>query len=154
MKVRFAVAPDGASLPYADVAGFADVLEAGGFDGVVLSDIPLGPELDPPIGLALIAGRTSRLKLDANVMGERGQHNRGIGHVTSACPAAPFAAGLVCLSCGGAATSWPSRLEPAGAAGRPSAYGSDARQRRPGEWAWCVTTSTSCGPGPRPACRA
>ena len=46
----FVVAPDGASLPYADVAGFADVLEAGGFDGVVLSEIPLGPELDPRSG--------------------------------------------------------------------------------------------------------
>ena len=42
MKVRFAVAPDGASLPYAEVAAFADVLEASGFDGVWLSDIPLG----------------------------------------------------------------------------------------------------------------
>jgi len=68
MKVRFAVAPGGASLPYADVAGFADVLEASGFDGVWLSDIPLGPELDPLVGLALIAGRTSRLKLGANVV--------------------------------------------------------------------------------------
>jgi probable F420-dependent oxidoreductase len=68
MKVRFAVGPDGASLPYGDVAAFADVLEAGGFDGVWLSDIPLGPELDPLIGLALIAGRTRRLKLGANVV--------------------------------------------------------------------------------------
>ncbi len=68
MKVRFAVAPDGASLPYAEVAAFADVLEASGFDGVWLSDIPLGRELDPLIGLALIAGRTSRLKLGANVV--------------------------------------------------------------------------------------
>ena len=59
MKVRFAVAPDGASLPYAEVAAFADVLEASGFDGVWLSDIPLGRELDPHRA-ALIAGRTRR----------------------------------------------------------------------------------------------
>jgi len=44
------------------------VLEASGFDGVWLSDLPAGAPVDPLIGLALIAGRTSRLKLGANVV--------------------------------------------------------------------------------------
>jgi probable F420-dependent oxidoreductase len=66
MKVRFAVAPGaGADV---DIAGFADAIEAGGFDGVWLSDLPAGPLVDPLIGLALIAGRTSRVKLGANVV--------------------------------------------------------------------------------------
>jgi probable F420-dependent oxidoreductase len=35
---------------------------------VWLSDIPVGPVLDPLLGLALIAGRTHRLRLGANVV--------------------------------------------------------------------------------------
>jgi probable F420-dependent oxidoreductase len=35
---------------------------------VWLSDVPLAPVLDPLLGLALIAGRTSRLRLGANVV--------------------------------------------------------------------------------------
>src|ERR1700722_8844560 len=67
MKVRFAVAPaGGAGEP--DLEAFADVLEASGFDGVWLSDLPSGPLVDPLIGLALIAGRTRRVKLGANVV--------------------------------------------------------------------------------------
>jgi probable F420-dependent oxidoreductase len=68
MKIRFAVAPQSSSHSVADVLAFADALEASGFDGVWLSDLPLAPVLDPLIGLALIAGRTSRLRLGANVV--------------------------------------------------------------------------------------
>jgi probable F420-dependent oxidoreductase len=68
MKVRFAVAPHSASLSATDVLAFADALEASSFDGVWLSDLPLAPALDPLLGLALIAGRTSRLRLGANVV--------------------------------------------------------------------------------------
>jgi probable F420-dependent oxidoreductase len=48
--------------------GFADALEHSGFDGVWLSDLPVAPLVDPLLGLALIAGRTSRVKLGANVV--------------------------------------------------------------------------------------
>jgi probable F420-dependent oxidoreductase len=68
MKVRFAVAPYHGSLGATNVLQFADALEASGFDGVWLSDLPLAPVLDPLLGLALIAGRTSRLRLGANVV--------------------------------------------------------------------------------------
>jgi probable F420-dependent oxidoreductase len=67
MKVRFAVSPGGGAGD-TDLEAFADVLEASGFDGVWLSDLPAGPLVDPLIGLALIAGRTSRVKLGANVV--------------------------------------------------------------------------------------
>ncbi|HEY1778217.1 MAG TPA: LLM class flavin-dependent oxidoreductase [Solirubrobacteraceae bacterium] len=67
MKVRFAVAP-GAGAPETDLETFADVLETSGFDGVWLSDLPAGPLVDPLIGLALIAGRSRRLKLGANLV--------------------------------------------------------------------------------------
>ena len=67
MKVRFAVSPGGGAGD-SDLEAFADVLEASGFDGVWLSDLPAGPLVDPLIGLALIAGRTSRVKLGANVV--------------------------------------------------------------------------------------
>jgi probable F420-dependent oxidoreductase len=68
MKVRFAVAPDSASLESTNIIAFADALEASGFDGVWLSDLPLARVLDPLLGLALIAGRTGRLRLGANVV--------------------------------------------------------------------------------------
>jgi probable F420-dependent oxidoreductase len=68
MKVRFAVAPGSGSLESTNVVACADVLEASGFDGVWLSDLPVAPVLDPVLGLALIAGRTSRVKLGANVV--------------------------------------------------------------------------------------
>ena len=68
MKVRFAVAPDGGAQEGARITAFADALEASGFDGVWLSDVPLAPVLDPLLGLALIAGRTRRLRLGANVV--------------------------------------------------------------------------------------
>ena len=68
MKVRFAVAPDSASLQGSGILAFAQALEASGFDGVWLSDLPLAPVLDPLLGLAVIAGATSRLRLGANLV--------------------------------------------------------------------------------------
>jgi probable F420-dependent oxidoreductase len=68
MKVRFAVAPGGAAAEGPGIAAFADALEASGFDGVWLSDLPTAPTLDPLLGLALIAGRSSRMHLGANVV--------------------------------------------------------------------------------------
>lgn len=67
MKVRFALAP-GSGSSEADLVAFADVVEASGFDGVWLSDLPSGPLVDPLLALALIAGRTRRVKLGANVV--------------------------------------------------------------------------------------
>jgi probable F420-dependent oxidoreductase len=68
MKVRFAVAPGGGTQEGVEIDAFADALEMSGFDGVWLSDVPLAPVLDPLLGLALIAGRTRRLRLGANVV--------------------------------------------------------------------------------------
>jgi probable F420-dependent oxidoreductase len=68
MKVRFAVAPAGGLLTATEIVGFAEALEASGFDGVWLSDLPMRAAIDPLLGLALIAGRTSRLKLGANIV--------------------------------------------------------------------------------------
>jgi probable F420-dependent oxidoreductase len=68
MKVRFAVAPAGDAQEGVTIPAFADAVEASGFDGVWLSDVPLTPVLDPLIGLAMIAGRTSRLRLGANIV--------------------------------------------------------------------------------------
>jgi probable F420-dependent oxidoreductase len=68
VKVRFAVAPDSASLQGSGILAFAQALEASGFDGVWLSDLPLAPVLDPLLGLAVIAGATSRLRLGANLV--------------------------------------------------------------------------------------
>jgi probable F420-dependent oxidoreductase len=47
---------------------FAEALEATRFDGIWLSDVPVAPVLDPLLGLALVAGRTERLRLGANVV--------------------------------------------------------------------------------------
>ena len=68
MKIRFAVAPGSGGQDDVRISAFADALEASGFDGVWLSDVPLAPVLDPLLGLALIAGRTRRLRLGANVV--------------------------------------------------------------------------------------
>jgi probable F420-dependent oxidoreductase len=68
MKVRFAVAPPAGLLEGPEIVDFADTLEASGFDGVWLSDVPVGAVIDPLLGLALIAGRTERVKLGANVV--------------------------------------------------------------------------------------
>ena len=68
MKIRFAVAPAGAAQQGAELMEFADAVEASGFDGVWLSDVPLTPILDPLLGLAMIAGRTRQLRLGANLV--------------------------------------------------------------------------------------
>jgi probable F420-dependent oxidoreductase len=68
MKIRFAVGPHAGSLSGAEVAGFAESLEAAGFDGMWLSDLPVAPVLDPLLALALAAGRTRRLHLGANLV--------------------------------------------------------------------------------------
>jgi probable F420-dependent oxidoreductase len=68
MKVRFAVAPNSAALESTPIFAFAEALETSGFDGVWLSDLPLAPALDPLLGLAAIAARTTRLRLGANVV--------------------------------------------------------------------------------------
>jgi probable F420-dependent oxidoreductase len=68
MKVRFAVGPHGGSLSGDDLVAFAGAVEANGFDGIWLSDLPAAPVLDPLIALALVAGRTEHLRLGANVV--------------------------------------------------------------------------------------
>lgn len=68
MKIRFAVAPQTASLNGETMLEFAEALEASGFDGIWLSDLPVAPVLDPLLGLAVAAGRTRRLRLGANIV--------------------------------------------------------------------------------------
>ncbi|MCB0995306.1 MAG: LLM class flavin-dependent oxidoreductase, partial [Acidimicrobiales bacterium] len=68
MKVRFAVAPGLPAFGGSDLAELVDGLEDLGFDTIWLSDIPLGPAVDPFAGLAFAAGRTTRLKLGANIV--------------------------------------------------------------------------------------
>jgi probable F420-dependent oxidoreductase len=68
MKIRFAVGPHAGSLSGPQVVAFAESLEAAGFDGLWLSDLPVAPVLDPQLGLALAAGRTGRLRLGANIV--------------------------------------------------------------------------------------
>lgn len=72
MKVRFALAPGVSALPQAgDFARFGDHLremERLGFDTVWLSDLPLGPTLDPVAGLGYAAAATTSLKLGANIV--------------------------------------------------------------------------------------
>ena len=68
MKIRFAVAPGNAALAARDLLAFSDAIEASGFDGIWLSDVPVAPVIDPLLGLALVAGRTTRLRLGANVV--------------------------------------------------------------------------------------
>lgn len=68
MKIRFAVGPHAGSLAGAEIVAFAESLEHAGFDGLWLSDLPAAPVLDPLLGLALAAGRTTRLDLGANLV--------------------------------------------------------------------------------------
>lgn len=68
MKIRFAVGPHAGSLAGAEIVAFAESLEHAGFDGLWLSDLPAAPVLDPLLGLALAAGRTTRLHLGANLV--------------------------------------------------------------------------------------
>jgi len=68
MKVRFAVGPDRGWLSSSTLLDFAGAIETAGFDGVWLSDLPVAPTLDPLLGIALLTGRTTRLRLGANVV--------------------------------------------------------------------------------------
>ncbi|MFZ0041592.1 MAG: LLM class flavin-dependent oxidoreductase [Solirubrobacteraceae bacterium] len=68
MKVRFAVSPHSGPMSGAALIACAEALETAGFDGIWLSDLPVSPVLDPVLGLALVAGRTRRLRLGANVV--------------------------------------------------------------------------------------
>src|SRR5579863_8368482 len=68
MKIRFAVAPAAGLGDGEQLFAFAETVEAAGFDGVWLSDLPVGPAVDPLIGLAMIAARTRTLRLGANVV--------------------------------------------------------------------------------------
>jgi probable F420-dependent oxidoreductase len=68
MKIRFAVGPPAGPLSAPDLVRFATALERGGFDGIWLSDLPVAPALDPLLALALLAGRTTTLRLGANVV--------------------------------------------------------------------------------------
>ncbi len=68
MKVRFAVAPGVGPFDAERLASLIDGLEERHFDTLWLSDVPLSPTVDPSIGLAFAASRTTRLKLGANVV--------------------------------------------------------------------------------------
>ena len=68
MKIRFAVGPPAGPVAAPDLIAFAAALEQTGFDGIWLSDLPVAPVLDPLLALALLAGRTSSLRLGANVV--------------------------------------------------------------------------------------
>lgn len=69
MKVRIAVAPGLAETEPGAYGDLVDGLEGKGFDTLWLSDVPMaGGVLDPVVGLAMAAARTSRLKLGANVV--------------------------------------------------------------------------------------
>jgi probable F420-dependent oxidoreductase len=68
MKIRFAVSPGRAATDLERFVGFVTDLETLGFDGMWLSDVPLGPTADPVVGLAYAAGTTSRLKLGSTVV--------------------------------------------------------------------------------------
>ncbi len=68
MKVRIAVSPGGAPADPSSLAAVIDGLEGRGFDTIWLSDVPMGPLVDPLLGLAFAAARTTRLKLGANVV--------------------------------------------------------------------------------------
>ena len=68
VKVRFAVAPHPGPVAGAEMLVFGHALEASGFDGIWLSDLPVAPILDPMLGVALLAGATKRLRLGANIV--------------------------------------------------------------------------------------
>ncbi len=68
MKVRIAVAPSPGSFDPQAFCALLDALEDGGVDTLWLSDVPLSPSIDPGVGLAFAAARTTRLKLGANVV--------------------------------------------------------------------------------------
>jgi probable F420-dependent oxidoreductase len=68
VKVRFAVSPATELCDDEVLADVVDALEVLGFDTVWLSDVPMGAQVDPLVGLSFAAGRTKRLKLGANLV--------------------------------------------------------------------------------------
>ena len=68
MKIRIAVSPGPETWGDPMLPAFIDALEELGFDTIWLSDVPMAPTIDPLVGLALAAGRTTRLKLGANIV--------------------------------------------------------------------------------------
>ncbi len=68
VKVRIAISPGGAPADPGLLAALVDGLEVRGFDTIWLSDVPLSPLVDPALGLAYAAARTTRLKLGANIV--------------------------------------------------------------------------------------
>jgi probable F420-dependent oxidoreductase len=68
VKVRFAVAPGGFAFDAPRFVELVEQLEALGFDTLWLSDIPMGPSIDPVVGLGYAAAASKRLKLGANVV--------------------------------------------------------------------------------------
>jgi len=68
MKVRFAVAPGGVAFDGPRFAELVEQLEALGFDTLWLSDIPMGPSIDPIVGLGYAAAASKRIKLGANIV--------------------------------------------------------------------------------------
>ncbi len=68
MKVRIAISPGASPLDSSTLAAMIDGLEERTFDTIWLSDVPMGPMVDPLLGLAFAASRTTRLKLGANVV--------------------------------------------------------------------------------------
>src|SRR3954452_19303178 len=68
MKIRFAVAPGGASFDPGGFGAFVDAAAQLRFDTIWLSDVPMAETIDPLVGLTYAAARTARLKLGANVV--------------------------------------------------------------------------------------
>jgi alkanesulfonate monooxygenase SsuD/methylene tetrahydromethanopterin reductase-like flavin-dependent oxidoreductase (luciferase family) len=68
VKVRIAVAPGGGGFDAGSFGDFVGHAERLGFDTIWLSDVPMAEVVDPIIGLTFAAGRTSRLKLGANIV--------------------------------------------------------------------------------------
>jgi probable F420-dependent oxidoreductase len=68
MKVRFAISAGIGANDLEEFAADVTEIEQLGFDTMWLSDVPLGPTIDPIVGLAHAAAMTSTLKLGANIV--------------------------------------------------------------------------------------
>lgn len=68
LKVRFAIGPARGAIDPVALSPLFDGLERLGFDTLWLSDVPLGRTIDPLIGVAFAAARTTQLKLGATVV--------------------------------------------------------------------------------------
>jgi probable F420-dependent oxidoreductase len=68
VKVRFALTPPGSALAAPAFAAWLAAVERSGFDGIWLSDLPLGPHGDPVVSLSFAAAATARVKLGANIV--------------------------------------------------------------------------------------